>query len=106
MTLGTLVVEPVEVKEIVVRHENLNTAVDGSVHGYFFGSHKEWEIKLQLLTDEQKQYIESLRGSKFLFGIDDYKCYARFAGNIEWEKVYIKGEWLYSTTLRVVEVVT
>jgi len=83
-----------------------NTAVDGSVHGYFLGSHKQITFATDWISEEDRNKLVEARENKVLLVLDNGEKYnVRFSYS-GFEPVYINGERVYNTTITAVEVVT
>lgn len=107
MRLNDLIITPSTVKERLKSIDNFNESLNGSVYGKYHGGYRIWQIRLDFLTKEQKEYIIELKNDKFLFEAENgYRCYARISGDIEFDEFFdANNEPFYSTNLVIVEVV-
>lgn len=83
-----------------------NQSLDGSLHGYLQGYNYEWEITLEQITKEDKEYLENL--DKFLF-VDNEgkKVYGRIFENININnKFFYQGDYYYNVSFRIEDVIT
>jgi len=83
-----------------------NTAVDGSVHGYYFGSHKQVSFDVDWLSSDDRQTLEASRSSKAVLVLDTGEKYnVRFSLS-DFQEIWIDNEPVYSVSITATEVVT
>jgi hypothetical protein len=107
MKIGGISLTPTSVKERYRSIENFNESLNGSVYGKHHGGYYIWIIKLDFLTEDQKNAIINLKEDKFVFEDENgYRCYARIQGDVEFEEFFDYNKTpFYSTNIVIVEVV-
>ena len=106
MTLSGLQIDGKNVRISNVDSTAMNTAVDGSVHGYHWGSHKQISFDVDWLSADDRQTLEDSRTSKVLLVLDTgEKYYVRFSLS-EFEEIWIHSEPVYNVSVTATEVVT
>src|SRR6056297_2070535 len=84
----------------------MNTAVDGSVHGYHFGSHKQISFDVDWLSADDRHTLEDSRSSKVVLVLDTGEKYnVRFSLS-DFQEIWIDNEPVYSVSITATEVVT
>ncbi|MFA5658496.1 MAG: hypothetical protein WC900_04365 [Oscillospiraceae bacterium] len=106
MTLNGLQIDGKNVRISNVDSTAMNTAVDGSVHGYHFGSHKQISFYVDWLSADDRQTLEDSRTSKVLLVLDTgEKYYVRYSLS-EFQEIWIDNEPVYNVSITATEVVT
>jgi len=106
MTLNRLQIDAKNIRISNVDSTVSNVAVDGSVHGYHFGSHKQISFDVDWLSADDRQTLEDSRASKVLLVLDTgEKYYVRFSLS-EFEEIWIDDEPVYNVRVTATEVVT
>ena len=83
-----------------------NQSWDGSLHGYTQGYFNEWEIELQQITKEDKEFLEDL-GKFLLVDNEGKKAYCRIFDNINIDnKFFYQNEFYYNVSFKAEEVIT
>lgn len=83
-----------------------NTAVDGSVHGYFFGSHKQISFDVDWLSADDRQTLEASRSSKVVLVLDTGEKYNVRISLSDFQETWIDNEPVYNVGITCTEVVT
>ncbi|MCK9327099.1 MAG: hypothetical protein M0P69_16520 [Bacteroidales bacterium] len=106
MTLNGLQIDGKNVRISNVDSTAMNTAVDGSVHGYHFGSHKQISFDVDWLSADDRYSLEDSRTSKVLLVLDTgEKYYVRYSLS-EFQEIWIDNEPVYNVSITATEVVT
>ncbi|APT75064.1 hypothetical protein LN42_00630 [Marinitoga sp. 1137] len=88
--------------------ERVNTSRTGLNYYTHFGDYREINVKLDILSEEEKDYLESLKrnGTKFEVELDNKEKFnAIMKGSLNFKKISIINGNIYSTTLTLIEVV-
>jgi hypothetical protein len=106
MTLNGLRIDGKNVRISDIDSTAMNTAVDGSVHGYFWGSHKQISFDVDWLSADDRQTLEDSRTGKVLLVLDTgEKYYVRYSLS-EFQEIWIHNEPVYNVSITATEVVT
>lgn len=106
MTLNNLQIDGKNVRISDIDSNIMNTAVDGSVHGYHFGSHKQISFNVDWLSEDDRQILEHSRTGKVLLVLDTgEKYYVRYSLS-EFEEIWIDNVPVYNVGITATEVVT
>ena len=106
MTLNGLQIEGKNVRISNVDSTASNTAVDGSVHGYYFGSHKQVSFDVDWLSSDDRQTLEASRSSKVVLVLDTGEKYNVRVILSDFQEIWIDNEPVYSVSITATEVVT
>lgn len=106
MTLNGLQIEGKNVRISNVDSNVMNTAVDGSVHGYFYGSHKEIFFDIDWLSTDDRQTLEGSRSSKVVLVLDTGEKYNVRINLSDFQEIWIDNEPVYNVSVTATEVVT
>ena len=106
MTLNNLQIDGKNVRISDIDSNAMNTAVDGSVHGYHFGSHKQISFDVDWLSADDRQILESGRSSKVVLVLDTGEKYNVRYSLSAFEEIWIDNEPVYNVSITATEVVT
>ena len=106
MTLNGLQIDGKNVRISNVDSTAMNTAVDGSVHGYFFGSHKQISFDVDWLSSDDRQTLEDSRSSKVVLVLDTGEKYNVRISLSDFQEIWIDNEPVYNVSMTCTEVVT
>ncbi|MGQ4834683.1 MAG: hypothetical protein ACP6IS_12430 [Candidatus Asgardarchaeia archaeon] len=106
MLIGNLKITPTTIKGQYNKIQAKNVALDGSVRVKDFGGYHSWNVQVDFLTKSQRDYIYGLNDTFIFEDEDGYRCYAKIEGNINETKIFLaSGEWIYTLTFNIIEVV-
>jgi hypothetical protein len=106
MTLNGLRIDGKNVRISDIDSTAMNTAVDGSVHGYHFGSHKQISFDVDWLSADDRQTLEAGRTSKVVLVLDTGEKYNVRYSLSDFQKIWIDNEPVYNVSITATEVVT
>lgn len=106
MKIGNLNTQGINVRIANVDKTAMNNAVDGSVHGYFFGSHKKITFDLEWLSSDDRQTLEAARTDKVELVLDTGEKYNVRLSLGDFNEVWMDDEPVYSVSVTATEVVT
>jgi hypothetical protein len=106
MTLNGLQIDGKNVRISDIDSNAMNTAVDGSVHGYFWGSHKQISFDADWLSADDRQTLEAGRTSKVVLVLDTGEKYNVRYSLSEFQEIWIHNEPIYNVSITATEVVT
>ena len=106
MTLNGLQIDGKEIRISNVDSTAMNIAVDGSVHGYHFGSHKQISFDVDWLSADDRQTLEAGRTSKVVLVLDTGEKYNVRYSLSDFQEIWIDNEPVYNVSITATEVVT
>jgi len=106
MKIGTLNANAKNIRINSIDRTASNTAVDGSVHGYYWGSHKQITFNIDWLSADDRQTLEAARTGKIELVLDTGEKYNVRLSLGEFNEVWIDNEPVYSVEVTATEVVT
>lgn len=106
MTLNGLQIDGKNVRISNIDNTTMNIAVDGSAHGYYWGSHKQISFEANWLAAADRQTLEGGRSSKVELVLDTGEKYNVRYSLSDFQEIWIDNEPVYNVSITATEVVT
>jgi len=90
-------------KDIII--DKKHTTLNGLQKIYSVGTHKEFAFSLELITEEEKKYLEDLIGQTFYLEVSGKKYQVMYITGLNFTKIRFNDENIYTVPLSLAEVI-